>query len=80
MKVTLYFYIYDTFKSYSKLILSWQKESLDVFCEKVVLKNFANFTGKAFTPAPLLKRGFSTVFRNTYFEEHLQKTASVLKS
>ena len=51
-----------------------------MYCEKVVLKNFANFTGKAFRPAPLLKRGFSTVFRNTYFEEHLQKTASVLKS
>ena len=46
------------------VVLDNQKQSSEVLCEKVVLKDFANFTGKtcitAFKPTTLLKRDSNT--------------------
>ena len=65
-----------------------QKQPSQVFCKKIVLKDFANFTGKtcvtAFKSTTLLKRDSNTsvflwnlrVFKNIYFEKHLRATAS----
>ena len=78
------------------MMILMQKQPPEVFCKKVVLKNFADFTGKhpfssffliklqAWRPATLLKKTpaqiFSCeicrIFKNTYFQEHLQTAAS----
>ena len=69
-----------------------QKQSPERFCKSAFFKNFVNFTGKhlswslffliklqAFslkTPTQVLSCEVWVTFRNTYFEEHLQATAS----
>ena len=66
-----------------------------VFCNKGVLSNFSNFTGKhlsffnkvaGLTACNFIKKRLRhscfltrfVKFLNTYFEEHLQATASIL--
>ena len=65
------------FRNNSRIGLSDDKESLKaevatggVLCKKLVLKNFANFTGKH-------QCKICEIFKNTYFEEHLGTTASL---
>ena len=57
----------------------WKKQPLEVFCRKVVLKIFQ---GKHFVGVSLIKFvktcKICDIFKSTYFEEHLQTTASVL--
>ena len=52
--------------------------------KKAVLKNFAIFTGKLQACNFIKKRlqhryssGYCKIFKNTYFEEHLQTAASI---
>ena len=68
------------------LLYNFQKQLPEVFCKKVVLKNFAKFTRKHlcqslfFWPATLLKKTMAQVlwcefcksFKNTFFTEHLR--------
>ena len=60
-----------------------QKHPPEVFCKKGVLNNFTIFTGKLLcwrlehTCFPV---NIAKIFKNTYFEEHLQTTASVTKA
>ena len=67
----------------------------EMFCKKVVLRNFAKFTGRqlgwnlflimlqALRPLTLLKRGsickFWEIFINTYFADHLRTATSAFK-
>ena len=64
------------------------KQPPEVFCEKVVLRNFAKFTGKhlcqslffnnvAETLAQVFSCEFCEISKNTFFKEHIRKTASV---
>ena len=61
-------------------IHSFQNQTLEVFCKKVVLKQFGNFTGKHLCCSLFLKKVFSyeiyEIFKNTHFKENLQTTAS----
>ena len=75
-------------------LLTVQKQLLEVLCKKVVLRNFANFSGKhlclitlqalGLRPATLLKKRlwhsckFCKISKNIYFTEHLRTTASGL--
>ena len=55
-----------------------QKHSPEVFCEKGVLKIFSNFTGKHLCWSLFLIKlpAFSLQVFYTYFQKHLQTTAS----
>ena len=59
------------------------KQPPEVFYKKVVLKNFAIFTGKNCVGVSLIKLEaqlfsgeYCKIFQNTYSEEHLQTAAS----
>ena len=56
-----------------------QKQPPEVFFEKGVLKNFVNLTGKhlywSFYSTQMFPCEISKIFKNTYFEEHLRRTA-----
>ena len=70
----------------------YQKQPPEVFCKKCVLKNVAYFTRKHLcwslflkklqdfrhteTPTQVLYRTICKISKNSYFEEHLQATAS----
>ena len=65
------------------------KAATGVSFKKAVLKNFAIFTGKQLlwnpffqlyqkeTPTEVFSCEYCEIFKNTYFEEHLQTAASV---
>ena len=64
-----------------QLFASRQKQPLEVFYKKGVLKNFAKFTGTHLRPATLLKNEalkqvlscqFYEIFKNTFFIKYLQ--------
>ena len=59
---------------------SKQKQPLEVFHKKGVLKNFANFTGKHLYWNLLLTKlqVYRPVAKKTYLEEHLGTTVSVI--
>ena len=61
-----------------QLILFVQKQPLEVFCKKVVLKSFAKFTGKNVRQslAQVFSCKFWEISKNTFFAEHLRATAS----
>ena len=53
-------------------IHTFQKQRAHLFCKNGVLKNFTNVTGKHLCWSLVCYE----VFKNIYFEEHLQGTAS----
>ena len=58
-----------------------QKQPLEVFYKKGVLKNFRSFTGKlqcwSLLKTPFFWRKTPFLKKNTFFEEHLQMVVSV---
>ena len=59
-----------------------QKQPPEVFCEKVVFKNFAMFTGKHlcqslfFNKVTVPSCEYCEIFKNANFEEHLRTATS----
>ena len=65
-------------------VLTFKSSRLEVFCRKVVLRNFAQFTGKhqsrnfikKETLALVFSCEFREIYNNTIFMEHIRVTAS----
>ena len=56
-----------------------QKQPLELFYKKAILKNFAIFTGKqlCWSMFWFFSREYCETFQNTYFEKHLPIAASI---
>ena len=55
----------------------WQKQPLEIFCEKSVLKNFSKFTGKHLCQQSLFLIKLQT---SPFFTEQLRTTASEMRA